>query len=231
MLILFDIDGTMLASQGAGMAAMLAAGQRLIGAHFSFEGIDVAGRIDPHIWADLAAAAGVDDPDGMHETFRATYHEILDANLTADPTPRLLPGVRELIARLETEASVTLGVLTGNYPETGKLKIETAGVDMDTFPVAAWGNDGSHRRDLPQVAMDRYRDATGREIAAARVVIIGDTPHDVDCARANGCRVIAVATGGYTSEALATCEPDLLVDDLSDTDQIVAWIAGTDAAG
>ncbi|MCP3902153.1 MAG: HAD hydrolase-like protein [Planctomycetes bacterium] len=227
MLVLFDIDGTLLLSQGAGIAAMLAAGRQLVGSHFSFEGVEVAGRIDPLIWADLAAAHDVDDADALHDEFRAAYREMLAAQLADNRTAHLLPGVGPLLARLEELDSVTLGVLTGNYPETGRLKLESAGVDADTFPVAAWGSDGRHRRDLPGVAMDRYRAATGAEIDPNRVVIIGDTPHDVDCAQANGCRVIAVATGTYTREDLATCAPDLLVDDLSDTDRIVSWIAGT----
>ena len=135
-----------------------------------------------------------------------------------------LPGVTELIEALSQETETCLGLLTGNYPETGRMKIEAAGLDLDSFAVAVWGVDGAHRRELPVVAMEQYAAHTGRTIEPQDVLIIGDTVHDIDCARANGCRCLAVATGVGTADELAAHEPDLLVDDLSDTSSILAWI-------
>ena len=224
MLILFDIDGTLLLTQRAGTRSMCAAAREMFGDAFTFDGVDIAGRIDPLIWADVARANGIDEPEAHHDRFRATYVEHLARWLAADNTVLLLPGVVELLEALRGVEAVTLGLLTGNYPETGLLKIEAAGLDAAIFPVTAWGCDGRSRRDLPAVAMARHRDLTGVEVRPEGVVIIGDTPHDVDCARAHGCRALAVATGPYSRETLRDAGPDLLVDDLSGTGAIVDWI-------
>ncbi|MHC4828401.1 MAG: HAD hydrolase-like protein, partial [Planctomycetota bacterium] len=140
----------------------------------------------------------------------------------------LLPGVRELLDGLGAIDGVTLGLLTGNYPETGRLKIQAAGLDPDLFAVAAWGSDGQSRSDLPALAMTLYRQRMGRPVDPQNVVVVGDTPHDVACARAHGCRCLAVATGTYSREKLAGCEPDLLLDDLTETDAILDWIVQMD---
>ena len=223
-LILFDIDGTMLRTERAGVASMLAAGRELFGEHFSFDGIEVAGRLDSLIWADLCQRNGIEPNDGNHASFRGRYGTFLAERLTKDPTARALPGVQPLLAELRTRDDVTLGLLTGNYPETGRLKIAAAGIDPDQFTIAAWGIDGMSRRELPPVAMRRHREQLGREIPPDRVLIIGDTPHDVDCARHNGCRVIAVATGAFDVATLAAAGADLAVTNLEDTDRVARWI-------
>ncbi len=121
-------------------------------------------------------------------------------------------------------SELTLGVLTGNYPETGRLKLEAAGLDTAWFPVAAWGSDAASRRDLPPLAMRRHETLTGRRLEPGHVVVIGDTPHDVDCARASGCRSLAVATGPYRADDLVASGADLVVEDLSGTESLVKWI-------
>jgi len=230
MLILFDIDGTLLVSKGAGVRAMIEAGRRLVGDHFVFDGVEFAGCLDPLIFAAAATACGVEDPDGLHDEFRRTYTVELEASFKSRPSARALPGVSALLDALDGIEGATLGLLTGNYPETGRLKLACAGIEADRFPVAAWGADGRHRRDLPPVAMERFRAHAGRAIAPEHVIVIGDTPHDIDCARANGCRVLAVATGGSDAAELSEHEPDLLVDDLSDTGTLVAWMTTACAA-
>ncbi len=87
-------------------------------------------------------------------------------------------------------------------------------------------DSGANRRDLPGCAMLRYHEHAGRAIEPRDVVVIGDTPHDVDCARAHGCRSLAVATGTFSREMLSQCEPDLVVEDLSDTESVLGWILG-----
>ena len=95
---------------------------------------------------------------------------------------------------------------------------------MDLFPVTAWGSDGKTRRELPPLAMSRHEALTGSVLDPQQVVIIGDTPHDVDCARASGCRSLAVATGRYGADDLAASGADLVVEDLSRTESLVKWI-------
>ncbi len=225
MLVLFDIDGTLVLTSRAGLKAMAEAGRRLFGPGFSFDGVDFAGRLDPAIWADVAASNAIENPDALHQEFRATYASILEERFLADPTAYLLPGVESLLGRLDEHHAVTLGLVTGNYPETGRLKIQTAGLDPALFPVAAWGCDGKSRRDLPPLAMRLYEEQMGRPIEPDRVVIIGDTPHDIDCAHANGCRAIGVATGpAHNIDELREHKPDLALDDLSDTDAIMDWL-------
>lgn len=226
MLVLFDIDGTMLQTERAGVASMLEAGKELFGEHFSFEGIPVAGRLDILIWRDLARMNRIDDHAENHDRFRARYGRALAERLARDPTARALPGVVALVDALHQRSDLSLGLLTGNYPETGRLKIASAGIDPDRFRVAAWGIDGDSRRDLPPVAIRRHHETLGRPIAAERVLIIGDTPHDVDCAKHHGCRVIAVATGSFSVDELAACGPDLTVPNLLATAELVKFIVG-----
>jgi len=226
-LVLFDIDGTLLHARGLGVRAMEAAGQSMWPS-FSLDSIEIAGCIDALIWRAAAERAGVPDPDAAQDRFRSAYAEQLaeligeaDGNASA---VKAIPGAPELVAAVHGHDDIGLGVLTGNYPETGRLKLTAAGFDLDHFIVEAWGCDASSRRGLPPVAIDRFRTRLGRDVAPAEVVIIGDTPHDIDCAHANGCRAVAVATGTFDRAALAAHEPDLLLDDLGDTARLVAWI-------
>lgn len=224
MLILFDIDGTLLLTQGAGIAAMLDAGRELFGPHFTREGVEFSGRLDTLIWADLAALNKIDDHEQHHERFRAAYGRHLQMRLNNGHSARLLPGVKDLVERLRENKDFTLGLLTGNYPETGRLKINSAGLDPDVFEVAAWGCDAPTRRDLPPIALRHCQSRTGRCVQADDVVIIGDTPHDIDCAKAHGCRSIGVATGVFPIDALRKAGADLALADLSQTGDILGWL-------
>lgn len=224
MLILFDIDGTLLLTEGAGIAAMVDAGRELFGDHFTRDGVEFSGRLDSLIWADLAKRNRIDDHNGHHQSFRAAYGKHLSRRLQNAPTAVLLPGVKQLVDELADRDDLTIGLLTGNYPETGRLKIESAGLDPDVFTIAAWGCDGATRRDLPVVAMRRLHEHSGRTITGEHTVIIGDTPHDIDCAKHHGCRSIGVATGAFTVDVLQQCGADLAVETLADADMILNWM-------
>jgi phosphoglycolate phosphatase-like HAD superfamily hydrolase len=252
MLVLFDIDGTLLRTDGAGLRAMEDAGRDLFSASFHYEGIETAGRLDTLIWKDLARLNGIEDSPEIHERFRQRYHEHLARRLEADGPARLLPGVRELVMALVNHnrgaqtsggsggghsggggsghsGGVSIGLLTGNYPETGRLKIASAGLEPDVFLCNAWGCEGASRRDLPPIAMRRHREILGRAIEPQEVVIIGDTPHDIDCARAHGCRSLAVATGAFELEDLRGHQPDIAVEDLADGEAIMGWLMQSSA--
>ncbi|MFZ9689065.1 MAG: HAD family hydrolase [Phycisphaerales bacterium] len=226
MLALWDIDGTLLKSEHAGIHAMLEALHALHpDRSFSFDGVEVSGRLDPLIYRELAAKHGIPGDDAAHATFRATYAERLRARLDARNTVRALAGVGELVRALHDHAHWEQGLLTGNYERTGRLKVRHAGIDPDRFVVNAWGDDGPDRRSLVPVAMNRYRDRHAREGDPRQVLIIGDTPYDVDCARAAGARVLATATGKFTVDELHAAGADRTVPDLRDTASIMRWIA------
>ncbi|TVQ53834.1 MAG: HAD family hydrolase [Phycisphaerales bacterium] len=227
MLILFDIDGTILLTHGAGVHAMLDAGRELFGPDFTFDGIETSGRLDPLIWRDLAERNGIGDADSHHDAFRQAYRKYLSRRLTDNPQTQLLPGVRPLVESLNGQAHVTVGLLTGNYPETGQIKLTAAGLPYEHFQLAAWGSDAPTRRDLPPVAMQRYTEVRGDTVAAESVLIIGDTPHDVDCAKFHGCRVIGVGTGRFTAAQLFEAGADHALDNLQHTEDVLDWILKT----
>jgi phosphoglycolate phosphatase-like HAD superfamily hydrolase len=121
-----------------------------------------------------------------------------------------------------------LGLLTGNYPETGAIKLRASGIDPDAFPIQVWGCDSPHsppaRDHLPPVGMRRYRERYARELDPADVTIIGDTPHDIACARAHGCRSVGVATGQFSVEQLLAAGADIAWPTLSNTNEVTAWL-------
>lgn len=225
MLILFDVDGTLLLSSNQGAKAMQEAGKRIVGEHFTLAGVAFAGRLDPLIWADGMRQSGEDTDPAIHTAFRAAYGEALGRRLEPKGVAYALPGVGALVEALEQRPHTTLGLLTGNYPETGALKLRAAGVDPERFAVPVWGTDGPDRRSLLPVGLARYEALHGHALGRERVIVVGDTPHDIDCAHANGCVALAVATGpSYARADLEAHAPDLLLDDLTDTAGILRWL-------
>jgi phosphoglycolate phosphatase-like HAD superfamily hydrolase len=136
----------------------------------------------------------------------------------------MLPGVGGLLTRLRDEQGVRLGLLTGNYEESGVLKLRASGIDPELFEVRVWGDDSPIRppcRDhLPPVGIRRFEQRAGFSIHPSSVTIIGDTPHDVRCALSNGCNVLAVATGRYGPETLHEAGAEHVMDDLSNTERV-----------
>ena len=222
-LVLFDIDGTLLRTEGVGVAAMLRAFTALHGERgFSFEGVEIAGALDGLLFRRMMEAHGLPHHDEEHARFRTTYHAELDRALTPERIRRM-PGAGELASTL-VDHGAAVGLLTGNYEETAQVKIRAAGFDTRLFPFGAFGADGPSRRHLTPVAIARATSHHGRAFDAARVTIIGDTPLDVDCAKAHGCRAIGVATGPYSAAQLRDAGADLAVDSLADTQGILGWI-------
>ena len=144
MLVLFDIDGTMLSSEGIGVRSIEEAVSSLHNVDCSLDGIAVGGRLDPLIWNDICVKYCIENTHESHEAFRALYTEFLRRNIT-QVSVRILPGVQELLEELARMDNVTLGVVTGNYLETGMEKIKRAELDSSIFTANAWGTDGSVR--------------------------------------------------------------------------------------
>ena len=171
MLVLFDIDGTLLSSEGVGVRSIEEAGEEMFGKPFSLDGIPIGGRLDPLIWKDACTKHGIETPEIYHDEFRSTYKSILARNLQS-VTVATFPGVIELLEACRTLENTTCGIVTGNYEETGRLKLQAAGIDTDMFTANAWGTDGVIRDDLPPVAMSR-------SACSNPTFLLGDTIHDV----------------------------------------------------
>lgn len=229
MLVLFDVDLTLLDARGAGLRSMEDAGRDLYGPDFSADGVDFAGRLDPLILCDLLARAGVEPGAAELDRLRGAYRARLARLLAGGHPVRALDGAHEIVDALaEPTRPATVGLLTGNFEETGRLKLGAAGFDADRFAVRVWGDDSPHdppaRDHLPAVGIERDAALRGQRLDGGRVVVVGDTVHDVACARAHGCRSLAVATGRASAGELAGAGADLVANDLADTERLVRWI-------
>ncbi|HTM43982.1 MAG TPA: HAD family hydrolase [Polyangiaceae bacterium] len=220
-LLLFDLDGTLLLTHGAGVRCMQRAGQRIWGEQFSLDGIAFGGGLDPLILAEALQNLGLELDPTLHERFQVVYEAELRGEFAQNPTVQVLPGIAALLEQARDHERSILGLLTGNYAPTGIAKLAAANIDPDWFRVKIWGDDGPTRPDLVRVAMER-----GGNIAPEHVVVIGDTPRDVDCAHKNGCSCVAVATGGYSRAELEQAGADIVFDDLSDHAALWAFIHG-----
>ena len=210
---LFDIDGTLVNTGGAGRIAMSAAFEAMYGVCDKVEGVQFSGRTDRVIARDLAIAHGFNDDDAKWTTFRDAYLERLPESLRLSPG-KLLPGVETLLEQLADDDSAHVGLLTGNIQEGAKLKLSYYGV-WDRFAFGGFGDAHFERNDVAKSAFEAAKKSIGKKIDAKQVWVIGDTPLDVACARAIGANAVAVATGFFNSASLAECRPDVLVEDLS----------------
>jgi phosphoglycolate phosphatase len=225
-IVLFDIDGTLLWTKGAGRRAML----RALAANIGTSGPAdhrYDGKTDRQIIREAMQAEGFTpaDVDAKMEPVLASYLLELIVELDReDHGVELLPGVPELLDALEARDDVVLGLLTGNVVHGAERKLRVAGIDFGRFRVGAYGSDGEHRHDLPAIARDRASAHVGRPVSGGSCVIIGDTPSDVACGRGIGARAIAVATGAFDVAALTACAPHAVFPDLTDTAAIVRAI-------
>lgn len=228
-LVLFDIDGTLLLTAGAGRRAISTALRDHVSDPTAFERIRFDGKTDPQIMRELLESGGhpqCDDADLIAGLCRS-YVTLLEIELQQPHTRiRLMPGVLEILDRLEAESEVVLGLLTGNMAQGAHLKLKASGIDPSRFRVGAYGSDSGHRPDLPAIASKRAHPHFGREPRGADVVIIGDTPADMTCGLAIEARAIGVATGSFKCEELTAAGAYAAFSDLSDTERVVEAILG-----
>lgn len=226
-LVLFDIDGTILQSAGAGRRAIHSA-LAVFGVDLAkADGIRFDGKTDPQIVIELLHASGDPTPDDS-----ARISAVLDLYLTHLESDlaehghrsRLMPGIVELLDRLEGEPGVVLGLLTGNVVTGAQLKLRAVGLDPDRFRVGAYGSDHHLRGELPAIAARRAEPHFGRVPHGPEVVIIGDTPADIRCGEGIGARAVAVATGGYTVAELEATGPAAAFSDLTEVERVMEAI-------
>ncbi len=223
-LVLFDIDGTILLTAGAGRRAILAALGEEVGSSAAFGQVRFDGKTDPQIVTELLESAGYQGPHGSERVSAICqrYVELLAGELEqCTSRTAVMPGVHPLLDRLEAEEGVILGLLTGNVAQGATLKLRSAGLDPGRFRVGAYGSDSANRSELPPIAAHRAEPYFGRIPSGPEVIIIGDTPADIACGECIGARAIAVATGGYSVSDLASCGPHAVFEDLSDTGRVI----------
>jgi phosphoglycolate phosphatase-like HAD superfamily hydrolase len=222
-LVLFDIDGTLIASGGAGKAAMEAALRSEFGITELTDGVPYSGRTDRAIGLELLELHGLEAvPDNWHR-LRSAYLKHLPASL-ARHHGQVLPGIIALLDHLTTRAAVAVGLLTGNIREGARLKLGHYRLDHH-FAFGGFGDEYLDRDDVAREALAAGRQHLGTARLPGQVWVVGDTPLDIRCARAIGARVAAVATGWHPVEELAAVNPDLLLPDLADSQPFLRALA------
>ena len=214
-LILFDIDGTLVDCGPQVRPLFASALVEVFGTAGDLDGYDFAGKTDPRIVLDLLTAAGLSREEVLAglPRVRALYLERLEGALDRGGM-RLLPGVEELLDQLAAREDVVLGLLTGNWERGARTKLSRFGLNR-YFAFGAYGCDGIERSELPPVALERAEHASGRRFRPEEVLIVGDSLHDVSCARAHGIPALAVATGRTPAAALTSAGADWVVPDLA----------------
>jgi phosphoglycolate phosphatase-like HAD superfamily hydrolase len=223
-LVCFDIDGTLLWTDGAGRRAIHRALLDVLGTAGPIDSFRFDGRTDGEIVLRLAEGAGVATDEQVTGRVLTRYVEHLSGEL-AKPGQRtkVYPGVGALLDALEEREDCILGLLTGNVVDGARLKLRSGGIDPDRFTVGAFGSDSHVRAELPEVARKRA-EALGFSVRGADVVIIGDTPADMRCGQGIGARGIGVGTAAYTVADLIGAGAAAAFGDLSDTEAVVEAI-------
>ena len=191
----------------------------------SIDTYEFGGRTDRRMVMDLLLHEGFTAED-VESRLPQLYAEMCHHSelLFRDGNLALCPGVAELIAKLEQCPHVLLGLLTGNIVGTAPIKLRAVGLDPELFHIGAFGSDTIERDDLLPIAWQRAVQMTGIHFSGRQTIIIGDTPADIQCAKSGSARSLAVATGRYGRERLLECKPDLLLDDLSNTELVLDFL-------
>lgn len=234
-LVLFDLDGTLVDTAGAGRRGLERAFERVFGIE-SMAGpskrVRFEGKTDPTILADLAREAGIADAvfaEGRERLLEAYLAGLADDLSRPDPRRRVLPGVVRLLDSLRARPDVHLGLATGNLERGARLKLEPFGLNR-YFIDGGFSSDSADRAEIARIAWERATRRAGGPFASSRTFVVGDTELDVACAHANGFRAIAVASGWVPRERLADSGPDALFDTLEELPAVLSAL-GVDGVG
>ena len=222
-LYLFDIDGTLITSGGAGVTSFSEAVKDLCGSVSPLEGINFAGNTDTGIARSVLLAAGMEPSQGNIMALLDAYLGKLSERIHLHQGG-LLPGIIPLLESMNERPDCVLALLTGNLAAGAEVKLSHYGV-WHYFGFGAYADDHHIRNELGPVAMNRALREHGEEFTPDRIYVIGDTPRDIECGKAFGALTVGVATGHYSREELASHTPDFLFDNLSDLDAVMTAIA------
>ena len=220
--LLFDIDGTLMDAANEGRVCFHRALEDVYGVAGPIETYDMAGKTDWQIATDLLGVAGMDArtiEESLSEVFAAYARHVEIAAPTFKM--RALPGVHTLLAQLSEDSGFLLGLVTGNVREAVPHKLRAVGIDPGLFTFGAFGSEHIDRNRLPALALYRLGQHLGMPVPPESVLVIGDTPRDIACARHTELQVLCVATGTFSRDELEHHKPDYLLDDLADTDAVM----------
>lgn len=219
-LILFDIDGTLVDSGGAGVRALDYAFREVLSIENTFRDISMAGKTDLQIVREGLSKHGLPPDNGIVPQITDSYVRHLSIEIN-NSDKHLKPGIVEALEALkQRNERYQVGLLTGNFEQGAKIKLGAFGLN-EYFATGAFGSDHEDRNKLLPIAVERFRIISGRDFDYTDCVIIGDTPRDVMCARPYNAICIAVATGPYGASSLVAAGADVVVEDLSDTDHFL----------
>ncbi|MGH9164872.1 MAG: HAD family hydrolase, partial [Acidimicrobiales bacterium] len=224
-LVLWDIDGTLIATSGIAQQAFDLAVAHALGRPAGDHAVRMSGKTDTSIAMEILAFAGLDEA-GIGDHLPLVLHrleaELAEAGDLVASQGHTKPGVPALLARLHAEPRVLQSALTGNIAANAVVKLAAFGLDeLIDLDVGAYGSDHHDREELVPIALERAARLRGHHFAPDQVWVIGDTPRDLACARAGGARCLLVATGQFTEAELRAAGPDRVVADLGDTDALV----------
>lgn len=220
-LILFDIDGTLLTTNGVARRTFGDALEQVFARPMKTDQVDFAGKTDQQIFYDFMSLAEIDEltVETKKDEALDAFVALLEARINEDNC-RALPGVEELLRTLDTEDVATVALLTGNLLRGAFIKLTPPGLHQH-FGFGAFGNDARYRYQLPAIAVERAYKRTGLAFKGKEIVIVGDTPNDIECGRHLNVRTIAVATGPVPAETLEEHRPDFLFPDLTNTEGVL----------
>lgn len=215
---LFDIDGTLLHADGAGRRAVEAALRELLGApSVDLSGVEFAGRTDPWIVSAALRKHGAPHARELVDRVLERYVQHLPGELRRAEAFRVLPGVRELLSMLTERSEIALGLGTGNTEAAARAKLERGDLHH-FFSFGGFGSDHQERPELIRAGLRRGLRKVGLSFEQCRVIVIGDTPHDVNAARAIGAECLAVCTSRYDATSLKGAGADWVVPTLESPD-------------
>lgn len=220
-LLLFDIDGTLLNSGGAGKRAMNRAFEVIWGIQDALDGVDLAGRTDEEIFRNALKKFHPELNAELVTNFKKQYFALLPDEINfRSPGKFLYPGVLELLIAIRQQPTLVCGLLTGNWEQSARIKLSALSI-VDFFELGAYADDSADRNELVPFAVARMHQARGYAPDSKSVYVIGDTPFDVACAHRHNAIAIAVASSSYSMEQLQTTGPDYLLENLSDTSKVM----------
>ncbi|MFC1850322.1 HAD family hydrolase [candidate division CSSED10-310 bacterium] len=214
-LLLFDIDGTLISSGGAGTTSMTKAFHELFLIPDGFRSVSMAGNTDPLILQEALSKHGLKKSVEKIKQFQSLYFALLQKEIEKPcPGKRIMPGIVQILENLQNNSSVVCGLLTGNWRGGAMIKLSYFKL-ASYFSLGAFADDSPHRQNLVPFAMKRVKSMIGQDIVPENIYVIGDTPLDIACATPHAVKTIAVATGSYSLEQLLPHKPDLHFPDFS----------------